>query len=177
MHVTARYSPAAMFLHWTMAVLIITSLAMGQLFDVIPKEWDDAWLNAHAILGTLILLLLLVRIGLRLARPPPDLPADLPEWQKWASHATHAGLYLLMLAVPTIGLVALFARGKGIDLGLFAIASPIERARDLARAARGLHALASNIILVLAGLHIAAALAHRFFWKDGVLDRMLPGRA
>jgi len=30
------------------------------------------------------------------------------------------------------------------------------------------------MILVLAGLHAAAALLHRYAWKDLVLERMLP---
>jgi cytochrome b561 len=30
-------------------------------------------------------------------------------------------------------------------------------------------------LLVVAGLHIAAALVHLFYYRDGVMRRMLPG--
>jgi len=40
-----------------------------------------------------------------------------------------------------------------------------------------LHALAANSILILAGIHASAALIHGYFWRDGVLARMLPRRA
>jgi cytochrome b561 len=36
------------------------------------------------------------------------------------------------------------------------------------------HALAANAILILAGVHAAAALFHHFILRDGVLRRMLP---
>ena len=39
-----------------------------------------------------------------------------------------------------------------------------------------LHEFAGNLILILAGLHAAAAIFHHLVLKDGVLMAMLPGR-
>ncbi len=39
------------------------------------------------------------------------------------------------------------------------------------------HELLVNVLFVLAGLHVAAALKHQFIDRDGLLQRMLPGRA
>ena len=39
-----------------------------------------------------------------------------------------------------------------------------------------LHSWAANILLIVAGLHAAAALLHHFVFKDDVLRRMLPRR-
>ena len=39
------------------------------------------------------------------------------------------------------------------------------------------HAIAANTILILAGLHASAALAHHYLLRDGTLVRMLPRRA
>jgi len=36
------------------------------------------------------------------------------------------------------------------------------------------HNAVGFLILALAGLHAAAALLHRYAWKDQVLERMLP---
>ena len=39
------------------------------------------------------------------------------------------------------------------------------------------HEFLVNVLFALAGLHIAAALKHQFLDRDGLLLRMLPGRA
>jgi cytochrome b561 len=51
------------------------------------------------------------------------------------------------------------------------LAGPARRA--LAEKIGSLHGLGANIILVLAGLHAAAALFHHYALKDTVLRRML----
>jgi cytochrome b561 len=47
---------------------------------------------------------------------------------------------------------------------------------DLAEEAVELHGTFANGLLILAGLHAAAALYHHFLRKDGVLRRMWPTR-
>lgn len=168
------YSAGAMLLHWLMAILIVASFAMAQFFDDVPKDWSTWYLNLHALLGTGILALLLIRLGMRLAYPPPAPSADLSPLEKTGSQAVHWLLYALMFVAPAIGLVALFYRGKGIDFGLFQIASPVERLRDVARSAKGLHELAAKGLIVVATAHFLAAMHHRFVRRDGVLGRMLP---
>lgn len=37
-----------------------------------------------------------------------------------------------------------------------------------------LHETLGNLLLIVAGLHILAALVHQFYWRDGILERMLP---
>ena len=71
-----RYAPAAVALHWLMAMLVIASFVMGLLFEAVAKEWDATYLNVHAIIGTAILLLVIARLYIRLRNAPPALPAD-----------------------------------------------------------------------------------------------------
>ena len=171
-----RYAPAAIALHWLMAMLVIASFVMGLLFEAVAKEWDATYLNVHAIIGTAILLLVIARLYIRLRNAPPALPADTSPLIATFAHATHWTLYALMFAVPAIGLVALFARGKGIDLGIFQIVSPLERSRELGRSAKGLHELAAYGLMALVALHFAAAMLHQYVWRDALLSRMMPGR-
>ena len=70
-----RYSRTAIALHWLVAALVVAELAWGPWMQTIPKQpvgpRVDAF-NAHKSLGILILALVLVRLGWRLAhRPPP----------------------------------------------------------------------------------------------------------
>ena len=39
-----------------------------------------------------------------------------------------------------------------------------------------LHETLGNLLLIVVGLHILAALAHQYYWRDGILERMLPRR-
>ena len=39
------------------------------------------------------------------------------------------------------------------------------------------HEMLVKVLFVLVGLHVAAALKHQFIDRDGLLWRMLPGRA
>ena len=48
--------------------------------------------------------------------------------------------------------------------------------QSLKRSARGYHGMVANWLVILAGLHAAAALFHHFVKRDGVLRRMIPGR-
>ena len=40
-----------------------------------------------------------------------------------------------------------------------------------------IHGTLVTVLLVLAAVHAGAALAHHYFWKDGVLKRIMPGQA
>ena len=48
--------------------------------------------------------------------------------------------------------------------------------KALAEMIKPLHELSAFALMGLAGLHIAAALKHQWFDRDGLLERMLPGR-
>ena len=84
-----------------------------------------------------------------------------------------------MVAVPVLGLVTTFARGKPIDFGLFQIAGPAfaVMSKEAARTAKDIHEWLGQAILALAFYHAAAGLGHHYVRRDDVLTRMLAGRS
>jgi cytochrome b561 len=48
--------------------------------------------------------------------------------------------------------------------------------RALVKQVGGWHAIAANTVLIVAGVHAAAALFHHFLLRDATLKRMLPWR-
>lgn len=87
----------------------------------------------------------------------------------------HVGLYALLIAVPVIGIVLQFARGEALPLfGLMEITSPWQKDRAFAHNVKELHEIAAHGLVVLAGLHGGAALAHHWIFRDRTLVRMLP---
>ncbi|BAI71127.1 hypothetical protein AZL_004890 [Azospirillum sp. B510] len=173
------YSATQKTLHWLIALLIVGLYLLTFIVDIYergnPMRATIWWL--HYSFGLALLGLVAARIGLRLARGTPALPADMTPAERSASHAVHFGLYALMLAVPLIGVVLAWLRGTTLTFfDLFTIPSPLEVDRNLGRSVKEIHELAANLILALAALHAAAALWHHFIRRDGVLARMLPGR-
>ena len=68
-----------------------------------------------------------------------------------------------------------FARGNPLPVfGLFEIASPWLRDKNFAHNVTEVHEVFANALLILAGLHASAALAHHWVLRDRTLLRMLP---
>jgi cytochrome b561 len=85
-------------------------------------------------------------------------------------------LYFVVVAVLVGGVTTELLRGDNF-FGLLRLPTPgdlVAPARHaLAERIGDLHGLGANTILVLAGLHAAAALFHHYALKDTVLRRML----
>ena len=172
-----RYDAVAMALHWLTAAIIAVAFVLGLTIDDFPKELKSAMINAHALLGLAVLVLALARLLWRRAYPAPDLPAAYPPLGRTFARLGHAGLYLLMIVVPLIGIPTLLWRGRGFDFGLFQIASPFARTPEIYRPLTEAHEIASYALIVLAIGHVLAALYHQTIRKDDILSRMLPPRA
>lgn len=172
----ARYDRVARALHWSIAALILAAFALGLTVDDFPKTWKYAVTELHKVIGVAILLLVLLRVGWRLGHPIAP-AAELSAGMHRAAAAGHAGLYLLMLAVPAIGIAFSLLRGQGLDLGFAAIPPLMEAAaRTVSRPVKEVHELAAYALVGLAGVHALAALWHHLVLHDSVLRRMLPSR-
>jgi cytochrome b561 len=57
----------------------------------------------HKPLGILILILVAIRLVNRLFHSPPPLPDGMPGPLRFAAHASHWLLYVLMFALPLVG--------------------------------------------------------------------------
>ena len=169
--------PAKAF-HWVMALLIFVQIALG----LMAANWHLSptqirlffW---HKSIGMLILALLALRLAWRLASRAPALPADMPAWERAAARASHALLYLLMVALPVTGWIVNSA--ANIPFRIFylvplpAIVAPDKAlSDDVAWVHRGLFVVLALVLLA----HIGAALRHHFVKRDDVLARMLPWR-
>lgn len=175
------YRPAARHLHWATAASILVMLPLGFAMTYrgeTMEVWDgitNAMFSTHKLLGFLLLWLVAGRLLYRLLKgAPPDEPSLRP-WQKHLSHAVHWLLYGLLLVVPLLGWIGISLYPSLTIFGLFDL--PALTGPDQPRAERALavHGLLARVLMVLAALHVAAALQHHFLRRDGVLRRMLPG--
>lgn len=175
---SSRYTPPAIALHWLMAWLIIAVYFLGLSIDSIPVGPDRIQVVGwHKWLGVTIAFLWGFRVLWRATHRPPAAPASSPAWQNHAAHLVHIALYLLMIAIPVSGWLMSSAKGYTTNyFGLFDLPNLIEKDKALGHTLKEAHELLANLLIALAGLHIAAALKHQWIDKDNLLGRMRPAR-
>ena len=128
------------------------------------------------LIGVVILLIIIVRVGYRLKHPPLPLPDDIPLIQQLAAHSTHWGLYALLTVQPLVGWIATSAyRAPIVVFGMFELPPIWSEDRAFSDRVFALHRLVAFGIACLATAHISAALYHHFVRKDRVLMRMITG--
>lgn len=177
---TDRYGAVVQGTHWLTVFLILFAWLLGQFMDKFPRgaaSHAAHWLHNEA--GMLVVLLLAVRLGWRLIDPwPVQEKPPFGALGEYAGKLGHLVLYALMLTVPIMGIVLVFARGRALDIfGFFEIASPWSRDPAFVESVEEIHGWLANALIVLAGVHAVAALAHHWVLRDSTLVRMLPGRA
>ena len=179
-----RYGAVAMTLHWIIALLIVIQLCLGwYMNELVPDHSpaQDRIQDIHVTVGLSILILVMVRIGVRLAHPAPPLPRSLALWERVLARASHWLFYILMLALPLTGWALVSVRHEDIPFfGLAWPAMPVldHLAKPEARAIGGqlkhIHIfILVWIVLFNLTLHLAGAIKHQFDGRP-VLWRMSP---
>ena len=152
------YSRLQIGLHWLVALLIAAQFLlneeMGAAFRALMRGETAAFsplVAAHVWGGVLIGALVLWRLALRATRGAPPPPETEHAALRLAAAATHWTLYALLAIIVASGAAAWFG---GV------------------RDAGEVHEVMTTLLLVVTGLHVAAALFHQFVLKTDVLTRM-----
>jgi cytochrome b561 len=166
-----------MALHWLVAVLALGQIALGWWMTRLPDNTGAQrdWFNLHKSLGITLGVLIVARLAWRMTHPAPALPEWMPRWQATAARVSHRLLYAALIAQPAVGFLgSSFTRYPiryfGATLPVWAWDAPALKA-----ICSGIHFALACLITGLIALHVAAAL-HHLARKDGVFERMWPGR-
>lgn len=191
------YTKPARRFHWWVALLVLLQIPLGLYMkwrgDEMPGVNDkgepvkgtfngiadngltDQLFSGHKLIGLTILALVLARLIYRLSNGAPRSDPSVPAPLTGLSHLVHWSLYLLLIAVPIGGYIATSYYGA---TDVFGLHLPAVTPKDEKFAERlfDLHGLGGELILILIGIHVAAAIFHKFVRKDRVVERMLPTR-
>jgi cytochrome b561 len=157
----AGYTGTQIFLHWTIAGLVVLQLVIGEDIKPAyrafsrgtePAAGDILNANIHVYVGLAVLVLAIWRIAVRLRHGVPAAPPEESVLLKRTSAAAHFLLYLFIFGMPITGALAWYFS--------FRVMGEI-------------HELAKPVIIIAVGLHAAAALWQHFYVKSDVLVRML----
>lgn len=172
----AGFSLFARLLHWLMAIGIVAMLFVGVGMVASVSERHQWLMQIHKPLGVALLALVCIRLGTRLYKGVPSLPAGMPAWQRQAALASHVLLYALMFAMPLIGWAMVSAGGYPVTVGGWQL--PAIAPTDAAWFSwlRGAHRYLAFLLFATVLLHLAAALFHGWIRRDGVLESMTRGR-
>jgi len=157
----AGYTKTQILLHWAIAVLIVLQLVIGEDIKPAyrafsrgtePAAGDIFNANIHVYVGLAVLVLAICRFALRLRHGVPAAPPEESVLLKRIAAAAHFLLYLFIFGMPITGALAWYFS--------FRVMGEI-------------HELAKPVIIIVVGLHAAAALWQHFYVKSDVLVRML----
>lgn len=160
MRQTTAYSTAQIGLHWLIAALVLFQLLFGDSMTALVEATEEGTTASptdvlmsgfHFWFGAAILILALIRLGLRLWQGAPPPLATTSPLMALAARVLHWLFYALLIVVPVLGLLAYY------------LGDPFGE----------LHAIAKPAFIILIVIHAGAALIHQFFLKDGTLMRML----
>jgi cytochrome b561 len=173
-----RYSNTAVTIHWVTVVLVLAQAYFGFTFALSePGSSRDAIFIWHKTTGVVILLLTLARLAYRLKNPPPPFPPELPAWERFAAVWNHRLFYLLLIAMPIVGFIAVSGYASGPTTPLLGgIEVPVIPgiSKETGDLAGEVHELAAFLLVFLILVHIGAALKHQFVdhWRGSA--RMPP---
>jgi len=171
---TQRYGWVTITIHWLMALLIVAMFALG--WWMTGLDYYDHWYHSapqlHKSIGILLLLLLIIRLGWRLANVRPQLLGLW--WEQKIALAVHRLHYLLLLIVMISGYLIPTAEGGGIDVfGWFTVPATFTFDQAQADFIGDIHWWSACSAMALVAAHAAAALKHHFVDRDHTLLRIL----
>ncbi len=169
------YGAVAKVLHWLIAALLAAQYMIAWFMPHIGRNTPNTGLvNLHLSFGALIFLVVIARWVWRLTHPVPQMP-ELTLWQRRLSWATHLSIYAVLLILPLMGWANASFRGYDVSLfGLIPLPALVAKGSPLGRELGDVHTVVAWYFLAVIGLHVVAAIYHRFVLRDAVMARMLP---
>ncbi len=168
-----RYNGVAKLLHWSIAVLLILQLGIGELMPDIHKDTrPDGLIAWHIMVGVLIVLLVAARVAWRIVRPPTGIESD-RGWTRRLASAIHVVLYLLMIIVPILGWANASSRDWVVGLGPLHLPGLLPAGSRFGHELGDIHGDLAIVLAGLIGLHVLAGLYHHFLRRDDTLLRIM----
>lgn len=176
---SARYTRTAQVLHWGVALAIPPMMALGLYMEGLPFSPEKLqYYSWHKWAGVTVFFLVLLRLLWRFSHRPPALPAHMSAVERFAAHAGHTMLYLLLLAIPLSGWLMSSAKGvPTVWFGWIPLPDLVSQDDALGDLLQTVHQGLNLMLAVLVLGHVGAALKHHFINRDDVLKRMLPWKS
>jgi cytochrome b561 len=167
-----QFALQSRILHWLMAVLLLTMLAIG--VSMVASLGDyQALVAIHRPLGIAILILAVIRLVNRLSTSLPPFPPTMSSRERWIASNSERLFYGLMITLPLVGWGMLSAGHYPIVMFGSVHLPPILPANPtLFAILRKAHTVLAYLFFLTFLAHLAAVLFHTLIIRDRLLDRM-----
>ncbi|GAB2670950.1 cytochrome b [Arenimonas aestuarii] len=176
---TERWGWVSISIHWLTLLMVLSLVVVGLIMQELANSPTKIEVYAlHKSFGLTVLALTVLRLLWRLVAGAPAPVAGMARWQQLAAQASHAALYVILLAMPLSGWLYNSASGFPLKwFGLFSLPKLSGYDPDVKAFALGMHEWLFIALAIIVTVHAAAALKHHYFDRDATLSRMLPGLA
>ncbi|MFT6368494.1 MAG: cytochrome b561 [Bacteroidia bacterium] len=170
---TQSYDRTAKWLHWLTAIAIVLLLVGGPIFHFMPESEKAARAaSGHSGLGTLVFMLMLVRLYRR-SRHPVAAPT-MPLWQTRLSLLAHRLLYACVLLQPVFGvLMAMTSPYDVVAFGQYNYSALMMANETWHPIFHLCHRVNGALLALIVLIHIVAVVYHQLIMRDKLLNRML----
>ncbi|TQS72633.1 cytochrome B [Rhodobacteraceae bacterium] len=178
------YGSLARGLHWAIALLIVTAIALGLYGESLPRNAQttatlQTVFSLHKTIGVSVLVLAVIRILWRLGQTKPTPLHPERRAETFVAEAMHYALYGAMIVMPVSGWIS-HAAHDGFAPILYPIGQNlpfVPKSEAVAGAAESVHKMSASVLYIALGLHVLGAFKHMVIDRDGTLGRMVSGRA
>ena len=159
-------------LHWLSAILLFIQIPLGfYLVDLDFGEERLTFENIHIILGLTIFYLVIIRLLKNIINPTPKLDTSIFKGQKFLAKMNHVLLYVTILSITISGILKKLYNGESLVIIFKKI--KLNNNFELAEIFYDIHVVSNYLLISLITIHILAVIAHKLFFGDNILKKML----
>ena len=169
-----KYTLSMRFLHWVVALLIITLLAVGIWMTGLPKEDASRGFvyGMHKSFGMLALIFIVLRVVNRFKTEVPAMPREITYFYAKLSGGIIFLLYICMVAQPISGFLMSDFFGYPVSFFGLHLPSLVEKNEETGKLFVGIHKYLGFALIGLITLHVLGSLKHYMFDKVNLLKRI-----
>ena len=168
----AEYGLISKLLHWVSALLLFVQIPLG--FYLVDLDFGPERLsieNIHIVIGLTIFYLVILRLINKIINPTPKLEPSVFKGQRFLAKLNHVLLYVTILSVTISGILKKLFNGETLVIVYKKI--KIKDNFELSELFYDIHIFSNYLIIVLIVVHILAVIAHKFFFNDNLLKKIL----
>ena len=168
----AEYGLISKLLHWISALLLFIQIPLG--FYLVDLDFGPERLsieNIHIIIGLSLFYLVILRLINKIINPTPKLEPSVFKGQRFLAKLNHVLLYVTILSVTISGILKKLFNGETLIILFKKI--KLKDNFELSELFYDIHIFSNYLIIVLIVVHILAVIAHKFFFNDNLLKKIL----
>ena len=159
-------------MHWISAILLFVQIPLG--FYLVDLDFGPERLTVediHVTMGLSIFYLVILRLLYKIFNPTPKLEPSVFKGQKFLAKLNHVMLYVTILSITISGILKKLFNGETLTIIFKKI--KIQDNFELGELFYDIHVISNYILIILIIIHILAVIAHKLFFNDNLLKKIL----